>query len=132
MQFPIDGTFKITSPFGWRKDPLGRADKKHHNGCDFWTTNPNTYIEAFEDGKVVFAGPSNRKKADGSVGGFGYHVQILHKINGEFYISTYAHLVEGSIKVKKGEAVAEGTIIGKMGTTGDSSGRHLHFEITKG
>lgn len=135
-QLPIDGklgkNFKVTSPFGWRKDPLGRAAKKHHNGVDLWGAADTIYIEAFHDGKVLHAGPSKRRKADGSVGGFGYNVVILHKINGKFYTSCYAHLKQGSIKVKAGQKVTAGTVLGVMGTTGDSTGKHLHWEIWQG
>ena len=135
-QLPIDGKlgkqFKVTSPFGWRKDPLGRAAKRHHNGVDLWGAAGTIYIEAFHDGKVLHAGPSKRRKADGSVGGFGYHVVIQHKINGKFYTSCYAHLKEGSLKVKAGQKVTAGTVLGVMGTTGDSTGKHLHWEIWQG
>jgi murein DD-endopeptidase MepM/ murein hydrolase activator NlpD len=132
-QWPIDGTFgktyKVTSAYGWRKDPLGRADKKHHNGVDLWGAAETIYIEAFADGTVLHAGPSLRKKADGSVGGFGYYVVLLHKIDGKFYTSAYAHMKQGSIKVKKGQKVTAGAVLGVMGTTGDSTGKHLHWEI---
>ena len=132
-QWPIDGTFgktfKVTSAYGWRKDPLGRADKKHHNGVDLWGAAETIYVEAFHDGTVLHAGPSSRKKADGSVGGFGYYVVLQHKIDGKFYTSAYAHMKQGSIKVKKGQKVEAGTVLGIMATTGDSTGKHLHWEI---
>lgn len=131
MQFPFDKLPRISSPFGWRVDPLGRAPKKHHNGADFAPPS-GTYIENIHDGIVIFAGPSSRKKADGSVGGYGYHVQVRMQVLGEWYVATYAHMIEGSIKVKKGQRIAEGTILGRVGTTGDSTGPHLHLEINKG
>jgi murein DD-endopeptidase MepM/ murein hydrolase activator NlpD len=137
-QFPIDGKlgkqWKVTSYMGWRKDPLNRGNggKRHHNGTDIWGAAEPLYIEAFHDGKVLHAGPSKRRKADGSVGGFGYHVIIQHKIGGVFYTSCYAHMKQGSIAVKAGQKVTAGTVLGKMGTTGDSTGKHLHFEIWKG
>jgi murein DD-endopeptidase MepM/ murein hydrolase activator NlpD len=137
-QFPIDGKmgkqWKVTSYMGWRKDPLNRGGggKRHHNGTDIWGAAEPLYIEAFHDGKVLHAGPSKRRKADGSVGGFGYHVVIQHKIGGVFYTSCYAHMKQGSIAVKAGQKVTAGTVLGKMGTTGDSTGKHLHFEIWKG
>lgn len=137
VQFPIDGVagkdWKITSPFGWRVDPLGRAPKKHHNGVDLVGIKiASPYIEAFYKGTVIFAGPSKRRKPDGSVGGFGYHVIIRHQINGEFYTSCYAHNVPNSLKVKKGQKVEAGTVLAKLGTSGDSTGPHCHFEIWKG
>lgn len=131
MQLPFDKLPRISSPFGWRKDPLGRADKKHHNGVDF-AAALGTYIENIHDGVVIFAGKSARVKPDGSVGGYGFHVQVRMQVLGEWYVATYAHMVAGSIKVKKGQRVTEGTILGRVGNTGDSSGPHLHLEINKG
>jgi murein DD-endopeptidase MepM/ murein hydrolase activator NlpD len=128
-EFPID-KFKVTSPFGWRKHPIGGA-KKHHNGVDL--VGPvGGPIQSFTRGRVIFAGPSKRKKADGSVGGFGYHVQVRSKINGKYVVATYAHMRKGSLQVKVGDIVTHESILGRQGTTGDSTGEHLHFEITLG
>jgi len=63
---------KVTTPCGWRKDPHGRAHKKHHNGVDL-VGPAGGPVQSIARGKVIFAGPSTRKKADGTVGGFGYH-----------------------------------------------------------
>jgi len=134
VQFPVDGVlgknFKVTSPFGWRVHPTS-GKRSHHNGVDLWAS-ANVYNEAFFRGLVVFAGPSKAKKADGSLGGFGHHVMILHKIDGQYYVSVYAHMVEGTIKVKRGDRVDAGTVLGRMGASGDVTGKHLHFEIYKG
>jgi len=134
-QYPIDGKFgkvwKVTSPFGWRIHPIEKY-KKHHNGVDLWGSNPKIYVEAFYDGLVIAAGTSKLKNADGSLGGVGWYVDIRSKINGNFYVHRYAHMVENSLKVKKGQKVEAGTILGIMGNTGASAGRHLHFEINKG
>lgn len=133
-QFPIDGRlgkeYKVTSPFGWRTHPTS-GKKSHHNGVDLWG-GANLYNEAFHDGTVIFSGPSKLKKSDGSVGGFGYHVMIHHKIDGKDYVSVYAHNEKDSIKVKKGQKVVAGTVLGKMGASGDVTGKHLHFEIYVG
>ncbi len=135
VQWPIDGkfgsTFRVTSPFGWRMHPV-RKVKAHHNGVDIWAPAETTYIESMFDGKVIFAGPSSKRNKDGSVGGFGYHVQVLFNFRGEWYIATFAHMKQGSLKVKKGQKIAAGTILGIMGATGMVDGRHLHLEITKG
>jgi hypothetical protein len=134
-QYPLDGKFgkawKVTSPFGWRIHPIEKY-KKHHNGVDLWGANPKIYVEAFHDGLVIAAGTSKLKNADGSLGGVGWYVDIRSKINGTFYVHRYAHMVENSLKVKKGQKVEAGTILGIMGNTGASAGRHLHFEINKG
>jgi cell wall-associated NlpC family hydrolase len=134
-QFPIDGKmgkeWKITSPFGWRVHPIEKI-KKHHNGDDIWGPHPKILIEAWHDGTVVAAGTSKLKNADGSLGGVGWYVDIRSKINGKWYLSRYAHMVENSLKVKKGQKVEAGTVLGIMGNTGASAGRHLHFEINEG
>lgn len=130
-QYPIDGamgkTWKITSKMGWRIHPV-KKEKKHHNGTDICGLGKGPwYIEAFADGKVLKAQEST---APG--GGFGHYVVIQHKIDGEFYTSLYAHMVPGSIQVKVGQKVTAGTVLGKMGTSGMSTGVHLHWEIWKG
>ena len=134
-QYPIDGKFgkawKITSPFGWRVHPIDKV-KRHHNGCDLWGPNPKIYIEAFHDGTVIAAGTSKLRLSNGALGGVGWYVDIRSKINGTWYVHRYAHMVENSLKVKKGQKVEAGTILGIMGNTGASAGRHLHFEINKG
>lgn len=134
-QYPIDGkpgkTWKITSPFGWRIHPIEKY-RKHHNGNDIWGANPKIYIEAWHDGIVNAAGTSKLKNPDGSLGGVGWYVDIRSKINGKWYTTRYAHMVENSLKVKKGQKVEAGTVLGIMGNTGASAGRHLHFEICQG
>jgi hypothetical protein len=134
-QYPIDGkqgkAWKVTSPFGWRIHPIEKY-KKHHNGVDLWGANPKIYVEAFHDGLVIAAGTSKLKNSDGSLGGVGWYVDIRSKINGTSYVHRYAHMVENSLKVKKGQKIEAGTILGIMGNTGASAGRHLHFEINKG
>jgi murein DD-endopeptidase MepM/ murein hydrolase activator NlpD len=134
-QYPIDGKFgkawKVTSPFGWRIHPIDKV-KRHHNGADIWGSNPKIYIEAFHDGTVIAAGTSKLRLSNGALGGVGWYVDIRSKINGTWYVHRYAHMVENSLKVKKGQKVEAGTILGIMGNTGASAGRHLHFEINKG
>jgi murein DD-endopeptidase MepM/ murein hydrolase activator NlpD len=134
-QYPIDGKFgkawKVTSPFGWRIHPIDKV-KRHHNGTDIWGSNPKIYIEAFHDGTVIAAGTSKLRLSNGALGGVGWYVDIRSKINGTWYVHRYAHMVENSLKVKKGQKVEAGTILGIMGNTGASAGRHLHFEINKG
>jgi murein DD-endopeptidase MepM/ murein hydrolase activator NlpD len=134
-QYPIDGkkgkAWKITSPFGWRIHPIEKI-KKHHNGDDIWGQNPKLYCEAWHDGTVVYAGTSKLKNADGSLGGVGYYVDLKCKIDGKWYVTRYGHMEKGSLKVKTGQKVEAGTILGIMGNTGASAGRHLHFEIVEG
>ena len=134
-QWPIDGKkgkeWKITSDFGYRVHPI-EQHKKHHNGQDIWGPKPKIWVEAWHDGTVIAAGTSKLKNADGSLGGVGWYVDIRSKVNGEWYVARYAHMVENSLNVVKGEKVKAGTRLGIMGNTGASAGRHLHFEICKG
>jgi murein DD-endopeptidase MepM/ murein hydrolase activator NlpD len=121
---------KISSPFGWRIHPILKT-RRHHNGCDY-ASAVGTPVKAIEAGKVIFAGPSTLKFPNGEPAGGGYIVKIQHKVNGEWITSAYMHLAKGSIRVKKGQLVTEGVIIGLSGNTGESTGPHLHFEIQRG
>ena len=105
----------ISSNYGFRKDPFtGRLRK--HNGIDL--AGPRgSGIFSVAKGEVIFTG---RK------GGYGRVVEIQH-IDG--YVSRYAHL-EASI-VKKGQKIAVGEKIARLGTSGRSTGPHLHLEILK-
>jgi len=129
-QFPIDGKlgkdFKATSLMGMRIHPVTKQ-KKHHNGTDIWSPHEPCIIEAPYDGKVLEA-----KKSTAAGGGFGNYVILLHKIDGKFYTTLYAHMKDGSLKVKKGQKVEAGQMLGKMGTTGMSTGKHLHWELRLG
>lgn len=129
-QQAIDGVqgkdWKITSLMGNRIHPVTKAPK-HHNGTDIWSPNEPCWIEAPFDGTVQEA-----RKSTAAGGGFGNFVRILHKINGEYYTTTYAHMQDDSVKVKPGQKIEAGTPIGKMGSTGMSTGKHLHWELQKG
>jgi murein DD-endopeptidase MepM/ murein hydrolase activator NlpD len=129
-QQAIDGVqgkdWKITSLMGNRIHPVTKAPK-HHNGTDIWSPNEPCWIEAPFDGKVVEA-----RKSTAAGGGFGNFVRLQHKINGEYYTTTYAHMLDDSVKVKPGQKIEAGTPIGKMGSTGMSTGKHLHWELQKG
>jgi murein DD-endopeptidase MepM/ murein hydrolase activator NlpD len=128
-QQAIDGVqgkdWKITSIMGNRIHPVTKAPK-HHNGTDIWSPHEPCWIEAPYDGVVVEA-----RKSTAAGGGFGNFVKMSHKINGEHYVTIYAHMVDGSIKVKPGQKIEAGTPIGKMGSTGMSTGKHLHWELQK-
>lgn len=105
--------------FRWGRD---------HTGVDL---HGGSNIIAAMDGVVEEANDGcNEGKKYKSCGRYwGNFVTIKHS-NGTY--TGYAHMVKGSIKVKKGEEVKQGQVLGKMGSTGDSTGRHLHFEIRIG
>jgi len=128
-QFPIDGKlgkdFKATSLMGMRIHPVTKK-KKHHNGTDIWSPHEPCWIEAPYDGKVLEA-----KKSTAAGGGFGNYVKLLHSINGKPYTTLYAHMADG-LKVKVGQKITAGTPLGKMASTGMSTGKHLHWELKVG
>jgi murein DD-endopeptidase MepM/ murein hydrolase activator NlpD len=128
-QQAIDGVqgkdWKITSLMGNRIHPVTKAPK-HHNGTDIWSPNEPCWIEAPYDAVVVEA-----RKSTAPGGGFGNFVTLSHKINGEDYVTVYAHMLDDSIKVKPGQKIEAGTPLGKMGSTGMSTGKHLHWELQK-
>ena len=111
---PIDGALEVTSEFGLRRNPFGGSRYEMHNGIDFRGPT-GTPIYATADGVVVTAQHS---------GGYGKHVVIDH---GYTYETMYAHLSE--IDVQVGDHVKRGTLIGALGSTGRSTGPHLHYEV---
>ncbi len=107
---------RIASGYGYRKDPFTKKPRMHW-GMDF-TAPTGTPIYATGDGIV--------KRADNRASGFGKHIRIDH---GFGYVSLYAHM--SKYKVKRGQKVKRGEIIGYVGNTGRSAGPHLHYEIFK-
>ncbi|MCR8939495.1 peptidoglycan DD-metalloendopeptidase family protein [Brevibacillus laterosporus] len=113
---PLD-SFVLTSSFGYRADPF-TGKSAGHDGLDM-AAPKGTTIKAAEDGVVIFAS---------TMRGYGNAVVIQH--NNE--ISTlYGHIREGGIKVRVGQAVKRGEKIAEVGSTGRSTGNHLHFTVYK-
>ncbi len=111
------GQFRFTSGFGVRKDPFtGRS--AGHNGVDM-AAPKGTTIMAAADGIVIYAGYSN---------GYGNTVMIKHSAE---YTTLYGHIREGGIKVSAGQSVSRGQKIAEVGSTGRSTGNHLHFTVYK-
>ncbi len=104
----------IASGFGMRIDPV-YGTPKFHKGLDF-TAPQGTPIYATGNGTVKTAGPSN--------GGYGNHVVINH---GYGYQTLYGHMFR--IKVRNGQRVKRGEVIGWVGSTGKSTGPHCHYEV---
>lgn len=113
---PVDGKFKVTCEYG-RKGNLWYGGV--HKGIDIVADNKTLYSTC--DGVV--------KSVGWDANGWGQYVRIEEKITKKIHI--FAHLVKGSVKVKVGQKVSRSTVIGTMGTTGNSTGVHLHFQIEK-
>jgi len=113
--WPCRRSTRVSSPFGYRRDPFTRKRAFHH-GVDL----------APGYGSTVYAAGSGIVTHAGWLGGYGKLIVIRHK-NG--YTTRYGHL--SSILVLKGKHVTQGQRIGKVGSTGRSTGAHLHFEIRK-
>lgn len=131
MLYPFKGRQPaISSPFGWRIHPILKY-KRHHNGVDY-AVAVGTPVQAVASGKVVFAGPSMIKAANGEPAGGGYIVRIKFKDRLKDFTASYMHLKKGSIKVAVGDKVEMGDVLALSGNTGESTGPHLHFEIQRG
>ena len=105
--------YYVSSPYGFRIHPKSKLKQMHH-GIDMAGTWQEE-VRAPADGYVSFSGRN---------GSFGKSVKIVHKHG---VTTLYGHLHK--LKVKKGDFVTEGDIIGKMGSTGRAVGAHLHYEI---
>ncbi len=111
--------YKITYPFGERTI-FGK--KEMHSGTDLVAVAENggalsDWVVAFDSGKVIEAGYSSRS---------GYYCKLRHD---ETATSIYCHFKKDTLRVKKGDAVKKGDILGYMGSTGRSTGAHLHLGI---
>lgn len=105
--------YTMSSGYGYRRDPV-YGTVKFHEGLDF-AASTGTPVFATGDGKVTCAGRQ---------AGYGNCIDIEHGYN---YLSRYAHLSE--ITVKEGEKIKRGQMIGRVGSTGKSTGPHLHYEV---
>lgn len=118
LKWPLPGYYKITSYFGMRFHPILKYNRMH-GGIDIPAPS-GTSIQAAGYGKVICA-----RWLDG---GSGYTVIIDH---GGGITTLYFHIKKGGILVKEGQTVNAGQVIAKVGSTGLSTGPHLHFEVRK-
>ena len=113
---PLKTAFRYTSGFGGRNDPFGRGHRRHE-GIDLAGAKGSPILST-ADGVVVKAGWGN---------GYGNMVQIQHSFGLE---TLYGHM--SRIRVTVGQKVSRGDVIGDMGSTGRSTGSHLHYEVHVG
>ena len=114
LKTPLDGA-KVSSNFGMRKHPI-LGFNKMHKGIDF----------AAPKGTPVYAGGNGVIEKAGNNGGYGKYIRIRHTND---YKTAYAHLSGFRKGISKGVRVNQGDIIGYVGSTGRSTGPHLHYEI---
>ncbi len=114
LKTPLDGA-RISSNFGMRKHPISGFNKMH-KGVDF----------AAPKGTPIYAGGNGVIEFIGRNGGYGNYIRIRH--NNE-YKTAYAHLASFKKGISRGVRVNQGDIIGYVGSTGNSTGPHLHYEI---
>ena len=114
MGYPRLSSF--TSFFGYRSNPFSFGGGEFHPGIDF-KGHRGDPVKSTASGRVVYAGRA---------GGYGNCVKIRHANNLETW---YGHL--SKINVKEGQRITVGDVIGKVGSTGRSTGPHLHYEIRK-
>lgn len=119
---PLKSYSRISSEYGWRKNPVTGVNKLHA-GTDFAAPG-GTPIHAAASGYVQVAGWSS--------GGYGNYVIIYHgkMSDGNQYSTLYGHM--RSVATSAGKYVQQGEIIGYVGSTGNSTGNHLHLEVWKG
>ena len=113
---PLHSSYYISSRFGWRVSPFDSSKRTYHGGIDM-ACPTGTPIYAASEGTVITAGWSNV---------YGNYVIVSHHSG---YKTLYGHM--SSILVTKGQYVYTTTKIGKVGSTGQSTGPHLHFTVYK-
>ena len=117
--WPTRGANKISSPYGYRSASI--SGWAFHGGIDIVVGGKSS-----SGIPVVAAASGTVEKVQKSYSGYGYMVLINH---GNGIKSRYAHMLAGSITVYTGQKVSKGQQIGKIGSTGNSTGPHLHFEV---
>lgn len=109
---PVTGSFSITATFG----QTGQYWKNGHKGIDIYSDNYDIYATCYGTVRVVAFDES----------GWGQYVSIG---DADGYRHIFCHLKKGSVKVKVGDSVTPLTVIGTMGSTGNSTGIHLHYQV---
>ncbi|MFF1877068.1 M23 family metallopeptidase [Leifsonia sp. NPDC058230] len=120
IQWPFPVGVPISDFYGARSAPTEGAST-NHLGVDF-APGSGVPIQIIADGVV-------REVVTGDLGGCGVNVTIDHMIDGALVSSKYCHMQRGSVRVAVGQQVEVADIVGQVGSTGVSTGAHLHFEI---
>jgi len=118
VRSPFPGPVQMSSGFGYRSAPCG-ACSSLHQGLDF-TPGMGTPIGAVAAGKV---------RVSGTYFSYGNAVIIDHVVDGRQVSTLYGHMIPGSSPLKVGDTVAAGQFIGLVGSSGVSTGAHLHLEV---
>ena len=105
----------------WYSDVLSSGGCRSHAGVDI-ANSTGTYVYPIADGKVVYAGYASD--------GYGNKIIVQHNVNGQNYTSLYGHL--SAIRSRVGDIVTKDTVIGLVGSTGNSQGPHLHLNLCVG
>jgi murein DD-endopeptidase MepM/ murein hydrolase activator NlpD len=119
VQWPVDPSSPVASGFGYRVKPCAICSS-FHQGTDF-DPGRGTPIAAVADGVVTEVGNPS--------GGLGVYAIIRHTVDGVTFSSVYGHMELGSLQLSVGETVTRGQLVGLVGSTGASTGAHLHFGI---
>jgi len=122
IQWPFSQGVPVASGFGPRKSPC-RGCSSFHEGLDL-TPGVGTPVQAIADGVVSEVGNPS--------GSFGVYAVVDHVIDGQKVSSLYGHMQRGSLNVSVGDTIKKGQIVGSVGSTGASSGPHLHISILLG
>lgn len=120
---PLTSYHYLSSPYGYRTHPITGVRGSFHYGTD-WSANAGTPVRAAKGGTIAIANkPYQGQVYTSHRSGYGNYITINH---GDGTSTTYAHL--SYVEVSVGQTVAQGERIGKVGSTGASTGPHLHFE----
>lgn len=119
-QWPVN-SYSTSQSFGHRSPSMAKMGRAYHAGMDLVSSKHAIYAAA--DGTVTYRGYSS---------GNGNHVILRHTLNGTTVYTLYSHLSDYSGCPKVNQSVSRGSRIGTMGSTGNSSGTHLHFAVFTG
>ena len=118
IRWPFNSAVPLGDHFGYRPAPC-KGCSTFHKGTDFETG----------DGAPIYAVAAGTVTISEKSGSLGQHVAISHVINGHAFTSIYGHMRAGSEVMQVGDVIKEGQVVGLTGSTGESTGPHLDFEI---